>query len=60
MTDRPETADTPDRPLPEGWTRNADGTLNAPVITCSKCGAKGMAFICDTRGCPVNGGAFYG
>ena len=26
------------------------------TITCSKCGAKGVAFICDRSGCPVNGG----
>ena len=46
--------------LPEGWTRNEDGSVNAPTITCSKCGARGMAFICDRKGCPVNGGAAHG
>jgi hypothetical protein len=31
-----------------------------PVIECPKCGAKGAVFICDTPGCPVNGGAAHG
>jgi hypothetical protein len=30
------------------------------VETCPKCGARGIAFICSTPGCPVNGGADYG
>lgn len=35
-----------------------EGVLN--LTTCSKCGAKAVAFNCSTPGCPVNGGAFYG
>lgn len=35
------------------------GVVDVPVSTCPKCGAKGAAFICSTRGCPVNGGAAY-
>lgn len=41
----------------------ADGTCeNAEVrlTTYSKCGMTAAAFICDTQGCPVNGGAAYG
>ncbi len=30
------------------------------ITTCPKCGVSAMAFICDTPGCPVNGGAAYG
>lgn len=56
MTDTPETT----RPLPKGWKRNPDGKVVPPIITCPKCGMKGVAFICNTKGCPVNGGAFHG
>jgi hypothetical protein len=31
-----------------------------PIITCEKCGAKAVAFNCSEKGCPVNGGAYYG
>lgn len=34
---------------PQGW--------KPPVETCPKCGARGVAFICDAAGCPMNGGA---
>lgn len=30
-----------------------------PIVECSKCGAKGVAFICDEKGCPVSGGAAH-
>lgn len=29
-------------------------------VTCPKCGMVGVAFICDAKGCPVNGGAAHG
>lgn len=49
---------TPDEPCncQPGCCNNAEMTL----ITCSKCGLTAAAFICDTSGCPVNGGAAYG
>jgi hypothetical protein len=49
-----------EQPLPAGVTINLDGSVNLPIRTCPKCGAMGVAFICDTRGCLVNGGAAYG
>ena len=33
--------------------------LQPKIETCPKCGAQGVAFICDVQGCPVNGGAAY-
>lgn len=30
-----------------------------PILTCPKCGAMGVVFICATRGCPVNSGAAH-
>jgi hypothetical protein len=30
------------------------------MTICPKCGLQGLAFICSTPGCPVNGGADYG
>ena len=46
--------------LPKGWTRNPDGSVNAPSRTCPRCGVTGVMFICSEKGCPVNGGAFHG
>lgn len=40
----------------------APGTCNnagLAMITCALCGSMSVAFICDRRGCPVNGGAAY-
>lgn len=42
------------------YERDKDGRIILPIITCPKCGAQAVAFICDTKGCPVNGGAAYG
>jgi hypothetical protein len=41
-------------------TQSGDAPEYAPqVVACPKCNAKGVAFICDRRGCPVNGGAAH-
>lgn len=40
--------------------RCSDPPAQVEIVTCPKCGAQGMAFICDTPGCPVNGGAAHG
>jgi DNA-directed RNA polymerase subunit M/transcription elongation factor TFIIS len=37
----------------------ADAPFVPEIITCPKCGQKAVAFICDRKGCPVNGGAVY-
>ena len=49
---------------PDALSKLWDGQTYTPMIlpeirTCPKCGAKGAAFICSARGCPVNGGAAY-
>jgi hypothetical protein len=36
-----------------------EGGDSVVIETCPKCGAQGAAFICDTPGCPVNGGAAW-
>lgn len=35
-------------------------SIEVPVVMCPKCGMQAVAFVCSERGCPVNGGAFYG
>lgn len=37
-----------------------DGQPGFKLQTCPKCGMRAAAFICNRRGCPVNGGAAYG
>lgn len=53
MASDPVSNTTPDLSLPEGWTRNADGSLTPPIITCPKCGMQAAVFVCNTSGCPM-------
>jgi hypothetical protein len=50
----------PQTTKPPAYELDEDGNVILPIITCPKCHAKAVAFICDTKGCPVNGGAYYG
>ena len=47
-------------PIPVVITDDNDANFDVPLVTCGKCGIKAVAFICDVKGCPVNGGAFHG
>lgn len=61
MTERPRATDPLPRTVEDLLAEEAaKRLLPPPSIRCPKCGAEAVAFICDERGCPVNGGAAYG